>query len=183
MNCSYGVEPVGLLCLECVFVCMRRFENRKIERDRAEALTSSLRDIPSQNAKDARSYIKQFIEVYGSEAELFYGYLPEEYADGLVEIREANSNYDLNAIVGQLCVDGATSEKVTDYDEFAKITLESSRSMIEELTEVYRDVTLDETRTMIGSARDIIRNSHRDQIELYVPKPVGEELAQQINSL
>ena len=153
---------------------MREFGNDDMRIDYAEALTESHRlDVPSKDAKEALDYVTQFIYLAGNSAELIDGYMTEEQADRLVEIREANSSFDLNAGVNQLCVDGGTSQHVEASP--STLTFEASMQTQKDLRDVRREVS-SESRKTLSTMSDLCTNVRDDRATVIVPEEVANEI-------
>lgn len=158
---------------------MRKFHNSDLHIDYAEALTETYRyDFPSSAAEDAAAYMGQFILVSGNTAELLYGYISDDFADGLVELREANSSRDLSAAVSQICVDGSTSQEIdADESQFEMFEFSTSFDTVEKLSDMYSEVSHSETRKLIRVMQSIGRETHSESATILVPESTSSILS------
>lgn len=150
---------------------MRFIENQQYRPDYAEALHETHRlDIP-EGCKNGLDYVQQYIDYTTTSAEIFRCYLPEKYADDLVEIRDASSSRDLNAAISTLCVDGQTSQQKTGLNTtVVKFTIESNLDAIQELRELARSASKKSITKDIYSIRNILEKPHAsEEIEMYLP--------------
>lgn len=160
---------------------MRRFQKDHLHAGPAGSISSFTLEVPSEKGEEAVEYIEQFIERNRGGVYLHRGYLPEEYIDALVEIREANpdSKRDFSSLVEQLATDGETSEEVTEYDDFKVLEIESSYETNQKLNDVYNELESDEARETVRTLQDLMHNVlEGNTIRMYIP----EESYNQITS-
>lgn len=150
---------------------MRVFEADQLRDDYIEGLTGAGYEYPNQKTRNALNYIRQFVE-RGSR-ELLRGYLPSEYADALVRLRDANSSRKLTDATKALCVDGNIS-KSTCFSELVYIDLPTDMHVEQTLRDEYYEVRNNEAKNMIRTAQDVIRTSRRESVELWLPSEVVE---------
>lgn len=157
---------------------MRQFENENITHRLAESIESSLITTPDEEAHTALNYIRQFIYLTSSNAELNHGYISEDFLDALVRTRDANNNRNFNSAVEALGVEGETSTEVTDYNELTFIEVENSfeaEQAISQLTREHSNELSDDARKTLYSIRDLITDN-RDTVLYYLPQELANEI-------
>lgn len=159
---------------------MRRFENENFSHDLAESINSHLLTVPEDDneARTALSYIRQFVYVTASNAELHRGYISEDFLDALVRIREESNNRDFNSAVEALGVEGETSTEVTEYDELVSIEVKNTFEAVEDLSSLTREHSnelSDEARKNLYSIRELVEDN-RDIVLYYLPREVLGEI-------
>lgn len=160
---------------------MRQFENKDFPYHLAEGLESMHITTPDDESSAALAYITQFVYRTSGQAELLAGYIPENYVDALVRVRDANSNRDFNSAVEAIGVDGGTSQEVTAYTEGTWIETPASFEAVEDLSQIARNNSTDlsdEGRKQLYSIREVIENvSHQETVQYYIPTELFTEIA------
>lgn len=150
---------------------MRRFQNEQFPSRLADAFSSIYLEVPNQEAQEALDYIKQFIQRSTGNSRLHRGYLPEEYIDLLLIIRDTNGNRDFADAIENIGAGRDTSEEVTEFDNFEVLEVNSDGDLLEELDKVYYQVNSTEARKNVRTLQDLIRNTRDgNHIQMYLPQ-------------
>lgn len=155
---------------------MRRFQNENFPERCAQALKETyLYEIEGKNQEQALNYVGQFVTGPVNNRELVRGYLPERYADALVQVRDNNSSRKLNDAVANLCVDGNTSENVNESYEFVELTAPASPEIQQGVSENYGSFKSREDK-LNASALSDLAGSNRERVRMFVPDTTQDEL-------
>lgn len=175
------IEMKAFIGVGVVYVSMREFENDNFSYHLAEGIESFHLTVPDSEAENALAYIRQFVYKTSSNAELLHGYMPEDYVDALVRIREASSNRDFNSAVEALGVEGGTSTDAGSDGNFTFVEVEASFDAVNTLSSITRERSSelsDAARDELYAIREVVENvSHQDVVTYYLPENVFGEVA------
>lgn len=152
---------------------MRVFESDRFRDDYIEGVNGVGYDYPDQESKDALNYVGQFVQ-RGSR-ELVRGYMPSEYADALVRLRDANSSRKLTDATKAFCVDGDVSKEAS-VSGLAKVDLPNNMDVEQQLGDEYYETDNSEAKSMIRTAQEVIRTNRGESVELWLPSQVVEDV-------
>lgn len=156
---------------------MWKFKDEHFNFRLAEAFLSRQLEVPDENAKESLEYIQQYVVKTSGRSELIGGYIPDEYVDDLVKIRDASSVRDFGSAVEAIGCEGRTSEKVGDESDFTKVAIKSTRDNIRDIYDQYSSDKSKDVRRDIGNITDLLNdNLHKDEIFYYMPTENYKEM-------
>jgi hypothetical protein len=153
---------------------MRKFRSENFNVRLADGLSNIHLDIPDDEAEEAVEYVKQFVHRGDRNTRLVLGYLPENYLQALIRIRDASSNCRyFSRAVEALGVDGDISEEVAG--ELVEVELECHQDNIHKLDELYFEANSDEIREVVRSLQSLIR-INKNRINVFLPEKIASAL-------
>lgn len=153
---------------------MRRFHDESFSIRLADGLSSAHLNIPDKEASNALSYVKQFIQRQSGSAYLHRGYVPEDYIDALIRIRDVNSSRQFSRAVEALGTDGGVSQEA-EYDEFTLVRFEPNRDLLNELNDAYYEAETEDAQKIVRTIQDLIRINN-STVDIYLPDEILSQI-------
>jgi len=160
---------------------MRFIEEQKFRPEYAEALIEKHHlEIPD-GCEEGLDYVQQFVDYRGiHSADMSRCYIPDNYVDDLVSIRDASSSRRFSGAVGMLCVDGNFSQKYNGNLSCVTFSYENQIDLENRVREIRSEASSRSVRSDIISLNDVIRNTRSgDSLEVYLPSETADVLREE----